>query len=142
MTFGKINSTGGATNIIPTEVKIEGTFRTMDEIWRKEAHKKMVKMAESIAEGMGGKCEFKVKVGYPFLINNEALTLKAKKNAQQYLGNENVVDLPIRMTSEDFAFFSHKIPACFYRLGTGNKKEELPQMSIPILLILMNLLWN
>ncbi len=125
LTFGKINSTGGATNIIPSEVKLEGTFRTMDEKWRKEAHKKMIKMAEAIAEGMGGMCEFEVRKGYPFLINNEELTLRAKRNAQEFLGASKVIDLPIRMTAEDFAYFSQEIPACFYRLGTGNKARGI-----------------
>jgi len=125
LTLGKINSTGGATNIIPSEVKLEGTFRTMDEVWRKEAHQKMIKMAEAIAEGMGGKCEFEVRKGYPYLINNEELTLRAKRNAQAFLGAENVIDLPIRMTAEDFAYYSQEIPACFYRLGTGNKERGI-----------------
>lgn len=125
LTLGKINSTGGATNIIPSEVKIEGTFRTMDEVWRKEAHKKMVTLATSIAEGLGGSCDFEVKKGYPFLVNNEELTLAARKNAHEFLGKENVIDLPIRMTSEDFAFYSQEIPACFYRLGTGNKARGI-----------------
>ncbi len=125
LTFGKINSTGGATNIIPSEVKLEGTFRTMDEKWRKEAHQKMIKMAEAIAEGMGGKCELEVRKGYPYLINNEALTLRAKRNAQEFLGASKVIDLPIRMTAEDFAYFSQEIPACFYRLGTGNKARGI-----------------
>jgi len=122
LTFGKINSTGGATNIIPNEIKLEGTFRTMDEKWRKSAHKKMKKMAEGIAKAMGGKCEFNLVHGYPFLVNNEALTARTKQRAIEYLGKSKVIDLPIRMTAEDFAYFSQEMPACFYRLGTGNKK--------------------
>lgn len=125
LTLGKINSTGGATNIIPSEVKVAGTFRTMDEKWRKEAHQKMIKMATAIAEGMGGKCDLEVRKGYPFLINNEELTLRAKRNAQEFLGADKVVDLPIRMTAEDFAYYSQEIPACFYRLGTGNKARGI-----------------
>jgi len=125
LTLGKINSTGGATNIIPSEVKVEGTFRTMDEEWRKQAHQKMIKIATSMAEGMGGKCDFEVRQGYPYLINNEDLTLRAKKNAQEFLGAENVVDLPIRMTAEDFAYYSQKIPACFYRLGIRNESRGI-----------------
>jgi amidohydrolase len=120
LTFGKINSTGGATNVIPNEVKLEGTFRTMNEKWREEAHFKMKKMAKGIAEGMGGECELKVVKGYPFLQNDESLTIRSKKWAEELLGTENVVDLPIRMTSEDFAYYSQEMPACFYRLGTGN----------------------
>lgn len=125
LTFGKINSVGGSTNIIPSAVKIMGTFRTMNEDWRAEAHQIMVKMAENIALGMGGKCDFEVRKGYPFLVNNEEMTLKAKQYAIEYLGKDNVVDLPIRMTAEDFSYYSHQIPACFYRLGTGNPTKGI-----------------
>ncbi|MCB0569631.1 MAG: amidohydrolase [Phaeodactylibacter sp.] len=120
VTFGYIASKGGATNIIPNEVRMEGTFRTMDETWRFRAHELMKKMAESIAEGMGGSCDFVIDVGYPVLANDEALTQKVRSCAEEYLGPENVVELPPRMTAEDFAYFSQQLPACFYRLGTGN----------------------
>jgi amidohydrolase len=124
LAFGKIIG-NGATNVIPDEVKIEGTFRTMNEEWRKEAHAKMKKMAEDIAIEMGGSCEFNIIPGYPFLVNDEATTEKAIVAAQDYLGKENVEELQIRMTAEDFAFFSQKIPSCFYRLGTGNKAKNI-----------------
>ena len=125
LTFGKINSTGGATNIIPNEVKMQGTFRTMNEAWRAEAHIKMEKMATTIAESMGGVCDFKIEKGYPFLENAPPLTNRAKALAEEFLGKENVVELPIRMTAEDFAYYSQKIPACFYRLGTGNPNKGI-----------------
>lgn len=125
LTFGKINSVGGATNIIPNEVRIEGTFRTMHEKWRTEAHKRMKKMAESIAKGMGGACEFNILHGYPVLYNHEELTTRTKQWAIEYLGKDKVVDLPLRMTSEDFAYFSQAMPACFYRLGTGNPERGI-----------------
>ncbi len=125
LTFGKINSTGGASNVIPNEVKLEGTFRTMNEEWRAEAHQRMTKIAEGIAEGMGGNCEFFIKNGYPFLSNNEPLTRRAFAWAQEFLGKENVVELPIRMTAEDFSYYSQKMPACFYRLGTGNLARDI-----------------
>jgi amidohydrolase len=125
LTFGKINSTGGATNVIPNEVKLEGTFRTLNETWRSEAHQRMKKMAEGIAESMGGSCDFEIMKGYPFLKNDEALTERARQFAIAYLGSENVVDLDIRMTAEDFAFYTQKLPACFYRLGVGNREKGI-----------------
>jgi amidohydrolase len=125
LTFGKINSTGGATNVIPNEVKLMGTFRTMDEKWRAEAKLKMKKIAEGIAESMGGQCDFNIVDGYPFLVNDEPLTLNTKQWAIEFLGAENVVDLPIRMTAEDFSYYSQKMPACFYRLGTGNIEKGI-----------------
>jgi amidohydrolase len=125
LTLGKINSVGGATNVIPDAVKIEGTFRTLDEAWRAEAQKRMRKIAEGIAESMGGSCEFTVEKGYPVLFNDEVLTKKVKGFMIEYCGADNVVDLPMRMTSEDFAYYSQKMPACFYRLGTGNKARGI-----------------
>ena len=125
LTLGKINSVGGATNVIPDAVKIEGTFRTLNENWRAEAQKRMRKIAEGIAESMGGSCEFVIEKGYPVLFNDEALTKKVKNFMIEYCGAENVVDLPMRMTSEDFAYYSQKMPACFYRLGTGNRAKGI-----------------
>ena len=124
LAFGKFIAEG-ATNVIPGEVKIEGTFRTMDEKWRAQAHLNMVKRAEEIAKTMGGKCEYRVEKGYPFLVNEEKITERAIIAARQYLGIENVEELPLRMTAEDFAFYSHHVPACFYRLGTGNKSKGI-----------------
>ena len=125
LTFGKINSTGGATNIIPNEVKLEGTFRTMDEKWRKEAHLRMKEIAESLAKSLGGACEFNIVKGYPVLFNNEILSAQTKQWAVDYLGKDKVVDLPPRMTAEDFAYYSQVMPACFYRLGTGNPERSI-----------------
>lgn len=125
LTFGKIDSVGGATNIIPDEVKLVGTFRTMDETWRFKAHERMKKLATSIAEGMGGSCDFYIDVGYPVLLNDEVLTARSRRAAEEFLGAENVVDLPIRLTAEDFAYYSQQMPACFYRLGTGNPAKGI-----------------
>ena len=124
LAFGKIIG-NGATNVIPDEVKIEGTFRTMNESWRKEAHEKMKAIAAAVAEKMKGSAELNVEHGYPFLVNDEQTTTKARAAAEQYLGKENVEELPMRMTAEDFAFFSQQVPACFYRLGTGNKAKGI-----------------
>jgi len=123
LSFGKVNA-NGATNIIPNEVKLEGTFRTLNEDWRNEAHRLMKKMAEGIAESMGGSCHFDIHRGYPFLINEEKLTNNAKACAEEYLGKENVVDLDIWMAAEDFAYYSQVTDACFYRLGTGNVEKD------------------
>jgi amidohydrolase len=123
LSFGKVNA-NGATNIIPNNVRMEGTFRTLNEDWRKEALILMKKMAEGIAESMGGSCEFTIMHGYPFLINEEKLTANARAYAQDYLGAENVIDLDIWMAAEDFAYYSQVTDACFYRLGTGNAAKN------------------
>lgn len=110
----------GATNVIPEEVKLEGTFRTFDEQWRKEAHLKIKNICENIATSFGGICEVNIEKGYPFLKNDEQTTNASFALAQQYLGAENVEEMPARMTAEDFSYYSQEVPACFYRLGTGN----------------------
>ncbi len=124
LSFGKVIA-NGATNVIPNEVYLEGTFRTMDEDWRTRAHEKMKKMAEGIAEAMGGSCDFNIVRGYPFLINEEKLTAEVRAYAEDYLGKENVLDLDIWMAAEDFAYYSQVSDACFYRLGTGNKERGI-----------------
>lgn len=124
LSFGKIEGRG-ATNVIPNEVKIAGTFRTLDEKWRKEAHIKMKKMAEGMAEAMGGSCDFNVQVGYPFLKNEPKVTSRAKQAAIDFLGKENVIDLDIWMGAEDFAYYSQETNACFYRLGTRNEEKGI-----------------
>lgn len=122
LSFGKVQA-NGATNIIPNEVKLEGTFRTLNEDWRKEAKKLMKKMAEGIAESMGGSCDFNIMDGYPYLINEPELSDNARAHAEDYLGKENVLELDIWMAAEDFAYYSQVTDACFYRLGTGNKEK-------------------
>ena len=124
LSFGKVTA-NGATNVIPSEVKLEGTFRTMDEQWRAKAHQQILSIAKGIVEGMGGILEFNIVNGYPSLINDERLTIDAKKWAVEYLGAENVVDLPIRMTAEDFSYFTQEMPACFYRLGIRNDSKGI-----------------
>ena len=124
LSFGKIIGEG-ATNVIPDEVKIEGTFRTMDENWRERAHKEISTMAEHIAKGMGGSCDVNILKGYPTLFNNNELTAKRRNDAVAYLGEDKVFDLDLRMTSEDFAYYTQIMPGCFYRLGTGNKEQGI-----------------
>lgn len=123
LSFGKVIAQG-ATNVIPNEVYIEGTFRTFDEEWRKEAHIQMKQIAIGLVEAMGGKCDFDIQVGYPYLNNHPELTDRTRKQAEDYLGKEQVRDLELWMAAEDFAFYSQKIDACFYRLGTGNEAKK------------------
>ena len=124
LSFGRVEALG-ATNIIPNEVKIQGTFRTLDEAWRAKAHQKMRQIADGIVEGMGGKLDFEISKGYPFLKNEPALTARAMEAARAYLGTENVLDLDIWMAAEDFAFFSQEVDGCFYRLGTRNEARGI-----------------
>lgn len=124
LTFGNIIGKG-ATNIIPDEVNIAGTFRAMNEVWRESGLEKIKKMAESIAEGMGGRCEVDISRGYPYLENNPELTRRLKLAAEEYVGKENVYDIDITLGAEDFAYYSQIIPASFYRLGTSNVEKGI-----------------
>jgi len=118
--FGKIEGKG-ATNVIPETVYLAGTFRTMDELWRSEVKEKIKQISIDIANNYKVKIELKIIDGYPFLSNDLAVTSLCRQAAVEYLGEENVEDLPLRMTAEDFAYISQVVPSCFYRLGTGNK---------------------
>ena len=124
ISFGRIIG-DGKTNIIPDEVKIEGTIRTFDEEWRSESHKNIEKIAQSIAAGYGGTCEVFIDKGYPYVYNDEEVTTRVRNYAIEYLGAQNVIDIDLRMTAEDFAYYAQIIPACFYRLGTGNESKGI-----------------
>ncbi|TSA25840.1 MAG: amidohydrolase [Bacteroidetes bacterium] len=124
LSFGRIIGEG-RTNIIPNEVRIEGTVRTYDEAWRKEIHRRVEAIATSIAAGMGGSCEVRISHGYPYLHNDEELTAKLHALAADYLGNDHVVNLEPRMTAEDFAYFAQRVPSCLYRLGVRNETRGI-----------------
>lgn len=124
LSFGRFIA-DGVTNVIPNEVTIQGTFRCMNEEWRAEGKKRMVKLAESIAEAMGGSCEFSIVNGYPFLKNHPELTRRVRAQAVDYMGQGNVVDLDLWMAGEDFAFYSQVVDSCFYRLGTRNEERGI-----------------
>ena len=119
LSFGRIIADGQA-NIIPDEVEISGTMRTFDEEWRLEMQKRIRAISASVAQGMGGQCEVSIHKGYPFVYNDPAITAKVREYAEEYLGKENVEELDMRMTAEDFSYFAQEIPGCFYRLGVMN----------------------
>jgi len=122
--FGKIEGKG-ATNIIPASVYMGGTFRTMDETWRAEVKEKIKSIILSVCEKYKATADINIENGYPFLVNDIELTSRCKALAIDYLGKENVEDLPLRMTAEDFSYITQKVPSCFYRLGTGNKQKGI-----------------
>ena len=115
----------GSTNVIPEQVKLKGTLRAMDEDFRATAYKRMQKIALEVAKYYGLEIDFDIRKGYPSLVNDEALTKKSIAFAKQYLGEGNVIDLPIRMTAEDFSYYSHEVTSTFYRLGTANKSKGI-----------------
>ena len=124
LTIGKVIA-NGATNVIPDEVYMEGTYRTLDEKNREQAHAHIRRICEETASAYGATCEVRIEHGYPCLVNDDTITAHAEKTAAELLGAENVATLDIRMASEDFAFYSQHMPACFFRLGTGNIEKNI-----------------
>ena len=118
LSFGQIHG-GNAGNVIPNEVKIEGTLRCMDETWRAKAHELIKKHTLELCRAMGGDAEVEIPMGYPSLFNNPEATTRVKHLAEQALGEENVVELDLRMAAEDFSFYTHQVPGCFFRIGTS-----------------------
>lgn len=116
---------GFTTNVIPSEVKLMGTFRAMDENWRFKAHELIRKIATDLVTGMGGKLDLHIDVGYPAVINHDLLTERARVCAADYLSKDLVEETEMRMGAEDFGYYSQKIPGCFFRLGTGNKAKGI-----------------
>lgn len=125
LSFGKINSNGGATNVIPNSVSFEGTLRTLDEQWRAEVKDLIKTLVKSTAEAFGATADVRIENGYPYLKNDESLTSKLWGFANQYMGEEHVEELDIWMAAEDFAYYSQEVPACFYRLGTRNEQKGI-----------------
>ena len=124
ISFGRMEAFG-STNIIPSSAILKGTFRTMDEAWRKKAHGLMAENFEKLAAKYGGTIDIDISIGYPFLHNDEGVTKKAKECLETFFGNQNVIELPMRMTSEDFSFYSQIAPVCFYRIGVADPTKEI-----------------
>lgn len=116
---------GNTTNVIPSEVKLMGTFRAMNEEWRFKAHELIKKQTIELVAAMGAEATIHIDVGYPFVLNDEQLGNETIKKAQEYLGEPNVEETELRMGAEDFAYYSHQLPACFFRLGAGNKSNGI-----------------
>ncbi|KAF5044845.1 putative hydrolase YxeP [anaerobic digester metagenome] len=129
ISFGRMIA-DGRTNIIPDTVTMEGTIRTFDENWRAEAHKKIISISTGIAEAFGAKCSVDIHHGYPFLVNDEKVTNIARRTAKEFLGADNVVEMPLRMTAEDFSYYAQQVPAVFYRLGTTDPATNKPSANL------------
>jgi hippurate hydrolase len=116
---------GHTTNVIPSEVRMMGTFRAMDEQWRQRAHELIRRQANAIAEGMGAEVDIHIDIGYPCVYNHEALNEKSRSLAVEYMGADNVLETELRMGAEDFGFYTERIPGCFFRLGTANTERGI-----------------
>lgn len=115
----------GATNVIPAKAKLMGTFRTMNEVWRKEAHLRIKEICEGLSQSTGTEIDVHIDKGYPYLENDPTLTSTVRSKAIEILGEEFVHDLPIRMTAEDFSHYAQIVPVCFFRLGVANASKGI-----------------
>ena len=118
LTFGRFEALG-STNVVSSTASIKGTFRTMDETWRATVKSALQAKASEVAAQFGAKIIVTIGEGYPFLMNDPALTQKVQGILTDTLGAAQIETLGLRMTAEDFAFYSHHRPVCFFRLGTG-----------------------
>lgn len=123
---------GTTTNVIPSEVKLMGTFRAMDENWRFEAHDLIRKTSEDLVKSMGGELDLHIDVGYPTVYNHEALTEAARQKAVAFMGIDKVEETEIRMGAEDFGYYTQKIPGCFYRLGVMQDPNNIRNVHTPV----------
>ena len=115
----------GTYNVIPSEVNLKGTMRTFDEAKRKALKDNILKVSKEVASEFGCEADVFIEQGYPSLKNDIELTNKCSALAKEILGESKVKDLPQLMTAEDFAWYSQKVPACFYRLGTSNPEKGI-----------------
>ena len=135
LSFGRVEA-DGATNVVPDEVRLVGTFRSMDEEWRFEAHEHISRIAAHTAEAFGATAETEIRVGYPALVNDDGAAAAVRAAAVAYVGEEHVVDVPMWYASEDFASYTQRTPGAFYLLGVGNEAAGLthglhtPRMTI------------
>jgi amidohydrolase len=124
LSFGRFIA-DGKMNIIPDEARLEGTIRTYDETWRKQAHEKIRQIAQKTAEAAGASCKVRIEHGYPSLLNDRDVTQRAMHHAVELLGHKKIIEIEPRMTAEDFAYYSRIIPACFYRSGVRNLEKGI-----------------
>ena len=115
---------GHTTNVIPSEVRLMGTFRALDETWRLKAHDLIRNIATSTAEAMGASIELHIDIGYPAVMNNEKLSEDARKLAEELMGTENIETTEMRMGAEDFGYYSQAIPGCFFPAGRREHRQR------------------
>ncbi len=130
LSFGRIEGLG-ATNIIPQKVKLEGTLRTMNEHWRGILKEKIRLISTSTAKSYGCKCLVDIKDGYPMVYNDEETTEKAEMLAKQYLGENQVEKMDLRMTAEDFGYYSQIYPSVYYRFGVSQPDNTTGNLHTP-----------
>ena len=124
VTIGEIHG-GSARNVIPSEVRLSGTIRMTDPAVRDTAYAALREITESTAIAYGARAEVKITPGYPITINNPDVMIIAMNAIRAELGESSVIDnMDQCLAGEDFSFFSEKIPATMFLLGTTKPGED------------------
>ena len=115
---------GVRNNIIPEEVELIGTIRTLDVEMQKMIHEKIKLTATKIAESSGAIAEVEIFTGYPITYNDIDLTSQMLPTVQEVAGKENVLLVDARTGAEDFSFYAQKVPGLFLFLGGMPKGQD------------------
>lgn len=116
ISIGKIQG-GVRNNIIPEEVEMIGTIRTLDPDMQKVVHERIRRTVQNIAEASGAVAEVEISRGYPITFNDLELTKAMVPTLQAVAGKDHVVHTRARTGAEDFSFYANEIPALFVYLG-------------------------
>src|SRR6185295_7364796 len=127
VTVGAIHG-GVRNNIIPDDVEMIGTIRSLDAKMRQEIHARIKRTAEDIARSGGAKADVEIATGYPITYNDPALTAATAPTLQRVAGKENVRVVNAVLGAEDFSFYQQNVPGLFYWLGT-RPKDQTPEQA-------------
>lgn len=118
--------TGGtAFNIIPDEVELWGTVRSLTTEVREKLRTRLEQVVKGVAESFGVDCRLDYEYGYPVLINDPEMSKLVAKACADGIGPENVVVVKPAMGGEDFAYYLEKVPGAFFRLGIRNEEKGI-----------------
>ncbi len=124
ITIGKV-SAGTASNIIPDEVELIGTVRSLNPQVREELKSRIELVTQGVARSFSMDYRFDFEYGYPVLINNSEMSKLVGSACSRGIGKENVEVLKPSMGGEDFAYYLEKVPGSFFRLGCRNEGKGI-----------------
>ena len=116
---------GTAFNVIPPEVKLEGTIRTFDSGVRQRIVERLEQIARGVGEGMDCQVNVQIKRITPALVNHQSVTSTVQSTARRILNKSSLDPDYQTMTAEDMAFMQEKVPGCYFFVGSNNKARGL-----------------
>lgn len=125
VSFGAIDG-GIRYNIIPDSVELVGTIRTFDEDVRSDIFADLKNVAEHVSAAHGATVEAEVPdaTGNPVTVNDPALTARLLPSLQAVAGTDNVIETPLNMGAEDFAYYAREVPAMFFFVGATPQGQD------------------